>query len=123
MEIALRRWCQKYYGFHIRQLPERGEGIAVRDNYCEMTLPQCDEFGIPDFEVLITKWVRDFREKAGSMSASDTFEGVDFPHLGWTVRPISQAKTVIMRLEAPDVLSMKWATTRMGLMGPQNIRH
>jgi choline dehydrogenase-like flavoprotein len=106
---SLRDDVKKYYG-SVLGVAGRGEGIARKDNYCEIDPTTVDQFGIPVLKFNY-KW-SDF-EKNQAKHMQDTFEEI-FHNIGAEPLGPKPGKEQDYGLEAPGRIIHEVGTTRMG---------
>ncbi|WP_430908480.1 GMC family oxidoreductase [Maribacter sp. 2-571] len=106
---SIRTDVKKYYGSVIG-LAGRGEGIARKENYCEIDPTTVDEFGIPVLKFNY-QW-SDFEVKQAK-HMQDTFEEV-IHNMGGHPLGEKPGKEESYGLEAPGKIIHEVGTTRMG---------
>ncbi len=106
---GLRKDVKKYYGAVIG-FGGRGEGIALKENYCEIDPTTVDEFGIPVLRFNY-KWSDFERKQAKHMN--ETFEEL-IHNMGGEVLGATPTKEEDYGLLAPGRIIHEVGTTRMG---------
>jgi len=106
---SLRDDVKKYYG-SVLGVAGRGEGIARKENYCEIDPTTVDQFGIPVLKFNY-KWSEFEKNQARHMQ--DTFEEI-FHNLGAEPLGEKPGKDRDYGLEAPGRIIHEVGTTRMG---------
>ncbi len=106
---GLRKDVKKYYGA-VLGFGGRGEGIALKENYCEIDPTTVDEFGIPVLRFNY-KWSDFERKQAKHMN--ETFEEL-IHNMGGEVLGTTPTKEEDYGLLAPGRIIHEVGTTRMG---------
>jgi choline dehydrogenase-like flavoprotein len=106
---GLRKDVKKYYG-SVLGFGGRGEGIALKENYCEIDPTTVDEFGIPVLRFNY-KWSDFERKQAKHMQ--ETFEEL-IHNMGGEVLGSTPTKEEDYGLLAPGRIIHEVGTTRMG---------
>ncbi len=106
---GLRKDVKKYYGA-VLGFGGRGEGIALKENYCEIDPTTVDEFGIPVLRFNY-KWSDFERKQAKHMN--ETFEEL-IHNMGGEVLGATPTKEEDYGLLAPGRIIHEVGTTRMG---------
>ncbi|MBD0776896.1 GMC family oxidoreductase [Maribacter sp. ANRC-HE7] len=106
---SLRDDVKKYYGAVVG-LAGRGEGIARKDNYCEIDPTTVDKYGIP---VLKFNYQWSDLEKKQAKHMQDTFEEI-FHNMGGEPLGEKPGKEKDYGLLAPGRIIHEVGTTRMG---------